>query len=86
MNKERMLFALGEIDEKYIKEAEPKPMMSTKRIITLAVSLTLVVALSLYLFIPFADPESKLKDHENSSYYPLLATIDSYYMAKNKSP
>ena len=67
MNKERMLFALGEIDDKYIKEAEPKPMKQRNRIIAVAVSLALVVALSLYLFIPFRDAVSDLSAYESSA-------------------
>ena len=81
MNKERMLFALGEIDDKYIKEAEPNPMKQRNRIITAAVSLALVVALSLYLFIPFRDAVSDLSDYESSAYYPLIETIDDYYLS-----
>ena len=81
MNKERMLFALGEIDDKYIKEAEPKPMAQRNRIIAVAVSLALVVALSLYLFIPFRDAVSDLSAYESSAYYPLIETIDGYYLS-----
>ena len=76
-----MLFALGEIDDKYIKEAEPKPMAQRNRIIAVAVSLALVVALSLYLFIPFRDAVSDLSDYESSAYYPLIETIDGYYLS-----
>ena len=76
-----MLFALGEIDDKYIKEAEPKPMAQRNRIIAVAVSLALVVALSLYLFIPFRDAVSDLSDYESSAYYPLIETIDDYYLS-----
>ena len=76
-----MLFALGEIDDKYIKEAEPKPMAQRNRIIAAAVSLALVVALSLYLFIPFRDAVSDLSDYESSEYYPLIETIDDYYLS-----
>ena len=81
MNKERMLFALGEIDDKYIKEAEPNPMKQRNRIIAVAVSLALVVALSLYLFIPFRDAVSDLSDYKSSAYYPLIETIDDYYLS-----
>ena len=76
-----MLFALGEIDDKYIKEAEPKPMAQRNRIIAVAVSLALVVALSLYLFIPFRDAVSDLSAYESSAYYPLIETIDDYYLS-----
>ena len=79
--KERVLFALGDVDDKFVKEAEPNTMAQKKRIITIAASLALVVALSLYLFIPFRDAVSDLSAYEGSEYYPLIKTIDNYYLA-----
>ncbi len=74
--KERLLLAIGEVDEKYIKEAEFK--MSATSIIKVAAVLVVVIALSLYLFIPFAPVTSNLSDFEGSSYFPLIEEIDSY--------
>lgn len=73
---EKLLSAFGEIDEKYIKEAESK--MSTTKIVKLAVIFAAVIALSLYLFIPFAPVKSDLKAYEGSDYFPLIEEIDEY--------
>ena len=74
--KERLLFAIGEADEKYIKEAQTN--MGTTRIIKAAVVLVLFAALSLYLFIPFAPVTSDLTAYEGSSYFPLIEGIEDY--------
>ena len=77
MNKrERLLFAIGETDEKYIKEAETR--MGTTRIIKTAVVLTVIISLSLYLFIPYAPVTSDLTDYQSSSYFPLIEGIEDY--------
>ena len=77
MNKrEKLLFAVGEVDEKYIKEAETN--MLTTRIIKAAVVFVLFVALSLYLFIPYAPVTSDLTAYESSSYFPLIEGIEDY--------
>ena len=34
--KERLLLALGDINDKYVKEAEPNPMSGRKRILSIA--------------------------------------------------
>ena len=81
--KERLLFALGDIDDKYIKEAEARPMAQRNRIIAVAASLALVVALSLYLFIPFASPVSQLREYEGSAYFPLIEKLDAYRLSIN---
>ena len=74
--KERLLFAIGEADEKYIKEAQTN--MGTTRIIKAAVVLVLFAALSLYLFIPFAPVTSDLTAYEGSSYFPLIEGLEDY--------
>ncbi|MBQ8414794.1 MAG: beta-propeller domain-containing protein [Clostridia bacterium] len=74
--KERLLLAIGEADEKYIKEAESK--VNAMSIIKVAAVLVVVIALSLYLFIPFAPVTSNLEAYEDSSYYPLIEGIDEY--------
>ena len=77
MNKrERLLLAIGETDEKYIKEAESK--MNVISIIKVATVLLVVTALSLYLFIPFAPVTSNLTAYEDSSYFPLIEGINEY--------
>ncbi len=80
MNKnERLLLALGEVDESYIKEAESK--MSTKTIIKVAAIFAVVIALSLYLFIPFAPVTSDLSAYEGSTYFPLIEGIEDYRLS-----
>ncbi|MBO7195829.1 MAG: beta-propeller domain-containing protein [Clostridia bacterium] len=76
MNKERLIFAIGDIDEKYIKEAESR--MNVFSIIKVAAVLLVVTALSLFLFIPFAPVTSDLTAYESSSYYPLIEGIEDY--------
>ena len=74
--RERLLFAIGEADEKYVKEAEFS--MKTSAIIKVAVALVVVISLSLYLFIPYAPVTSDLTDYEGSSYFPLIEEIEAY--------
>ena len=52
--------------------------MLTTRIIKAAVVLVAIVALSLYLFIPFAPVTSDLTAYEGSSYFPLIEGIEDY--------
>lgn len=80
--KERLLFAIGEIDEKYVKEAESR--MNVKKMIKAAAVLIVVVALSMYLFIPIAAPTTNLKAYKESSYYPLIEGIDNYMLSFNQ--
>ena len=77
--KERLMLAIGEIDEKYVKESEGK--MKRSPIIKIAVSLALVIALGLYLFIPFAPVTSDLTAYEGSSYFPLIEGIEDYRLS-----
>ena len=74
--KERLLFAIGEVDEKYVKEAEFKVKISS--IVKVAVAAVVVIALSLYLFIPFGPVTSDLSSYESSSYFPLIEEIEAY--------
>ena len=80
MKDKRLLESLGFIDEKYIKEAEPKMKTSTvpiKKIIGSVACFVLIIALSLYLFIPFSTTPD-VSDYKDSEYYPLIATIANY--------
>lgn len=81
---ERLIHALGGIDEKYIKETESKVKKGT--IIKSAIAACLVLALGLYLFIPFVEPSSNLKDYESSAYFPLIEKIEDYRLSFKKSP
>lgn len=75
----RLIFSLGEIDEKYIKEADSK--MRTSLIIKAAVCFAVVIALGLYLFLPFGPVTSDLSAYEGSSYFPLIETIENYRLS-----
>ena len=76
MNKrERLMLAIGEADEKYIKEAESS--MNTG-LIKVAAVLAVIIALSLYLFIPFAPVTSDLSDYQDSAYLPIIEGIEDY--------
>ena len=78
-NKEKLLLALGEVDERYVAESGSKLKKSV--IIKAAVVLTLVISLSLYLFIPFAPITSDLRAYEGSAYYPLIEKVDEYHLS-----
>ncbi len=80
MNKnERLMLAIGEIDEKYVKESEGKMRKST--IIKVAVGLCLLIAFGLHLFLPFAPVTSDLTAYEGSSYFPLIEGIEDYRLS-----
>ena len=75
--KERLILAMGHIDEKYVKEADVR--MHGGIIIKVAAALlVMVLAVGLFLFVPYAPVTSNLKKYESSSYYPLIAEIDEY--------
>ena len=81
MKEKRLLQSLSYIDEKYIKEAEPKMTTSTAssgKLITRIACLALVAILGLYLFIPLKNKTNDLTMYESSEYYPLIAAIDGW--------
>ena len=80
MKKERLLQSFSLIDEKYVKEAEPKMKKSTSKFKTFkrVACLALVVALSLYLFIPFSKDGPKLTAYKDSEYFPIIERIADY--------
>ena len=77
--RERLLLAIGNIDEKYIKESEIK--MRRANIIRAAVILGVIVALGLYLFLPYAPVTSDLSAYRGSEYYPLIEGIEDYRLS-----
>ena len=81
--KERLLLALGDINDKYVKEAEPNPMSGRKRILSIAASLAILVALSLYLFLPYGTPKANLSEYESSSYFPVIEKLEAYRQLLN---
>ena len=60
--KERLILAMGHIDEKYIKEANVR-MHGGIMIKVAAVLLVMVLAVGLFLFIPYAPVTSNLKKY-----------------------
>ncbi len=79
MKNKRLLEALNLVDEKYIKEAEPKMKKSPiKAIIGVAACLVLFTVAGLYLFLPFKEPVKDLSEYESSEYYPIIEKIEAY--------
>ena len=81
MKKKRLLEAFSFIDEKYVKEAEPQMKVSSaspmKKLGRVA-CFVLIVALSLYLFIPFSNKGPNLTAYEGSDYFPIIERISAY--------
>ena len=86
MKNKRLFKSLDFIDEKYIKEAEPK-MKAAKnfsgKMLMRVACFAIVVALSLYLFIPFSNKSPNLTAYRDSEYFPLIETIADYRYKPN---
>ena len=80
MKKERLIRSFSFIDEKYVKEAEPKMKnsFSFKKFIGIAASFAIIVALGLYLFMPFKSGMMDLTAYSGSDYFPLIEKIEDY--------
>ena len=81
MKSKRLLHSLNFIDDKYIKEAEPKMKSSTsgtRKFITSVACIVLVAIIGLYLFIPLKSTPVDLSPYANSEYAPLIASIADY--------
>lgn len=70
--------AIGHVNEKYIKEAQLNMRRSP---LAIAVSVALIVAISLFIFIPYAPVTSDLSAYESSSYFPLIEGIEDYRLS-----
>ena len=81
MKNKRLLSSLSFIDDKYVKEAEPKMTVSTispfKTFVKVA-CLLLVVAIGLYLFVPITNKAPSLTAYESSEYFPIIEKISDY--------
>ena len=81
MKNKRLLETFSFIDEKYVKEAEPKMKVSSvspiKKLGRVA-CFVLIVALSLYLFIPFSTKGPNLTAYQSSEYFPIIEKIAAY--------
>lgn len=69
---EKLLLALGYVDEKYVKEAEGKPKAKTTRGLTIAASLALIFTLSLAMVMPH------IPSVGGSPYAALIESLESY--------
>ena len=81
MKNQRLLQSLSFIDEKFIKEAEPKMKKSSRismKAIGMAACFVLMIALSMYLFIPFSTKGPDLTAYQDSEYFPVIEKIASY--------
>ena len=81
MKNRRLLQSLSFIDDKYVKEAEPKMTNSGStagKFLTTVACLALVAILGLYLFIPLKPNTVDLGVYASSEYSPLIAAIDGY--------
>ena len=81
MKDKRLLQSLSFIDDKYVKEAEPKMTNSTsgfKKFLTSVACIALVAILGVYLFIPLKSTPLDLSPYANSEYAPLIASIADY--------
>lgn len=81
MKEKRLLESLNLINEKYIKEAEPKMKTTTSASSSAFIRiacLILVAVLSIYLFVPIKDKGPNVSKYEDSDYYPLIASIADY--------
>ena len=74
----RLMMALGDINGKYIKGAERN---MTASLIKIAVSLALICALGLVLFLPYSPVTSDISAYLSSEYYPLIAEIEEYRLS-----
>ena len=77
MKNERLLVSFGSIDEKYVKEAEPKMRShsSPVKAIGRVACFILIAALSLYLFIPYSNRGPDLTAYSDSEYFPIIERI-----------
>ena len=81
MKENKLLSAVGQIDEKYIDEARPDRPKSKSRFwvrfgaIAACICL-LVTSFSLWLFAPYNDSPPDVSKYKNSEYYPLIMKLN----------
>ena len=80
----RILNSIGDVDERYILEASPfeekKKKRSPRRLmLTAACIATLVMTLSLWLFIPFSvEKQEDVSRYRDSEYYEIIEKLNSF--------
>lgn len=94
---ERLLHSLGNIDEKFIEEAEGKMKKKSKRgalphdlgigtIVKMVASFIVVIGLGLFLFWPTYNVRYDAADYADSQYQPLIEKIEPYRYQATKKP
>ena len=91
---ERLLASIGNIDEKFIEEAEGKMKKKSKRgalphdlgIGKMVASFIVIVGLGLFLFWPTYNVRYDAADYADSQYQPLIEKIEPYRYNATKKP
>ena len=91
---ERLLASIGNIDEKFIEEAEGKMKKKSKRgalphdlgIGKMVASFIVIVGLGLFLFWPTYNVRYDAADYADSQYQPLIEKIEPYRYQATKKP
>ena len=81
MKNKRLIQSFGSIHDHYVKEAAPTMTTSThsfKKIIASVACFAIIIALSLYLFIPFSNKGPDLTAFMDSEYFPIIERISAY--------
>jgi len=76
--KEKLLRSFGELDDKYIEEADPRKKKKRRPYASIAIAATVAVlctSLALWLFIPFNTDPPVLSEYADSEYYPLIQKL-----------
>lgn len=74
----KMLLAIGEVDEKYVKEAEADTRGLRHTALATAASFIVMIGLALHLFIPFAPVAADVSEYSGSPYFSLIESIENY--------
>jgi len=81
VKRKKLLTALNEIDDKYLKEADPsaKRKLGTRALAAiLAASFCCLAVLNLWLFLPRANKAPSVAKYEGSEYYGVIEKINLY--------
>lgn len=77
---EKLIYAMGNINEKFIEEANGKMKKARKEkpMWKKVVGFIIIVGIALFLFLPINNNRIKLSPYEDSAYYPLIEKIEPY--------
>lgn len=88
MKKEKMLRAIGGIDEKYIAEADPNKKAHRSKNIRLRLGLLaaciccVITAANLWLFVPFNTDPPDISEYRDSEYYSIIERLNAVTYVK----